>query len=239
MANSSDQGTKPAKQPGRFKQIWQILRMTVKYDRAALPLFLAAFLVPVLIALALCALLYGSNPLMWILFVVLGLMTGFLLFMMALNWRAERVAFTQIEGRPGAAGQVLQSTLRGLWQTSDTPAAFNPKTQDALYRAVGRPGVVLVTEGSRSGTGKLYQEERRKVQRLAPNVPVTRIHVGDGEGEVPLLRLRRAMRALPKKITKPEVLAISNRLSSLPANALPIPKGIDPMRVRPSRSRMR
>ncbi|MDO5052286.1 MAG: DUF4191 domain-containing protein [Pseudoclavibacter sp.] len=227
------------KQPGRVRQIWQVLRMTVKYDRAAAPLFLAAFLLPVLLAVLFCVLLYAGNVLMWILTVLLGLMTGFLLFMFALNWRAERVAFSQIEGHPGAAGQVLGSTLRGQWQSSETPAAFNPKTRDALYRVVGRPGVVLVTEGGRTGAKKLFQDERRKIQRLAPNVPITHVHIGSGEDEVPLLRLRRTLRRLPKKITKPEVLAISTRLNSMPGNALPIPKGIDPMRVRSSRSRLR
>ena len=39
-------------------------------------------------------------------------------------------------------------------------------------------------------------------------------------------------------LTKPEVLAVSNRLNSL-QNSLPIPKGIDPMKVRAQRGRMR
>ena len=37
-------------------------------------------------------------------------------------------------------------------------------------------------------------------------------------------------------LTKAEVLAISNRLQSL-ENAMPIPKGIDPMKVRAQRAR--
>ena len=39
-------------------------------------------------------------------------------------------------------------------------------------------------------------------------------------------------------LTKPEVLAVSNRLNSL-QTALPIPKGIDPMKARPQRGKMR
>ncbi|BDZ50810.1 hypothetical protein GCM10025867_30510 [Frondihabitans sucicola] len=40
-----------------------------------------------------------------------------------------------------------------------------------------------------------------------------------------------------KAIGRNEILAVSNRLESLGQNKLPIPKGVDPMRVRPGRPR--
>ncbi|MDF2442834.1 MAG: hypothetical protein JWR01_1037, partial [Subtercola sp.] len=38
-------------------------------------------------------------------------------------------------------------------------------------------------------------------------------------------------------LTKPEVLAVSNRLTSLGSGNLPIPKGVDPLKARPQRGR--
>lgn len=241
MAKSSTAASSnsSAKEPGRFKQIWQVLKMTAKYDKAAVWLLVGAVIVPIAIAVAVAIIFFGTNIIMLVLIIVLGLMSGLLLFMFTLNWRAEKVAFSQIEGRAGATGQVLQSSLRGQWQTSEMPVAFNAKTQDAVYRAIGKPGVVLITEGSPSGVKRIFEEERRRTQRLLSNVPVHHLHVGTAEGDVKLLKLRRELGKLPKKLTKPEILAVANRLKSLSGNHLPIPKGIDPYKMRPSRSQMR
>ena len=46
------------------------------------------------------------------------------------------------------------------------------------------------------------------------------------------------LRKTKQSLTKPEVLAVSNRLNSLQTQ-LPIPKGIDPMKARPQRGKMR
>ena len=118
------------------------------------------------------------------------------------------------------------------------PVAVNPKTQDAVYRAVGRGGVVLISEGPRSRTERMLTDEQRKVSRVLPNVPVSTLSVGHEEGSVELYRLAAALRKRKRVLTKPEVLAVTNRLNSLQA-PLPIPKGIDPMKVRPQRGKMR
>ncbi|MGO2749294.1 MAG: DUF4191 domain-containing protein [Pseudoclavibacter sp.] len=239
MANSPQAGAAAEKEPGRFKQIWQVLKMTVKYDKTAPWIMAAAVLVPLIIAALVSIFLPGSNALIWILTMILGLMVGVLLFMFTLNWRAERVAFGQLEGRAGAAGQVLTSAMRGTWQTSEMPVAFNAKTQDAVYRAIGKPGVVILTEGSKAGTKRLLDDERRKTARILPNVPIHHFHVGTGSEDVKLVQIRKTLNKLPKKLTKPEIVAVTSRLKALGSNALPIPKGIDPMRMRSSRSQMR
>lgn len=242
MAQSPSSGSTAsgsAKEPGRIRQVWQVLRMTVKYDKAALWLMIGAFVLPIALAVAAVLLIDPSNPLTWIVTLALGIMVGVLAAMYTLNWRAERVAFRQLEGRAGAAGAVLTSTLRGQWQTSDTPVAFNAKTQDTVFRAIGKPGIVLVSEGGVGGTKRLVADEKRRMQRMVPNVPIHHLHVGTGEGETPLLKLRSAMRKLPAHLSKPEILAVSNRLRAMPASPLPIPKGIDPARIRPSRAHLR
>jgi hypothetical protein len=118
------------------------------------------------------------------------------------------------------------------------PVAVNGKTQDAIYRAVGRGGVALISEGPVSRTKRMLDDEQRKVTRILPNVPVTQISVGDDDGSIALHRLPVALRKTKKALTKPEVLAVSNRLNSL-QSSLPIPKGIDPMKARPQRGKMR
>ena len=143
-----------------------------------------------------------------------------------------------IDGQPGAVGAVLRSGLRGGWVGNEMPVAGNGKTQDAVYRAVGRGGVVLISEGPRSRTTRMLEEEKRKITRVLPNVPVSLISVGHEEGSIELHRLPATLRKKKRVLTKPEVLAVTNRLNSLQAS-LSIPKGIDPMKVRPQRGKMR
>jgi hypothetical protein len=69
-----------------------------------------------------------------------------------------------------------------------------------------------------------------------PNVPVHFLYVGPDAESVALHKLAPALGRLKNVLRKPEILAISNRLTSLDKNGLPIPKGIDPMKARAQRS---
>ena len=75
--------------------------------------------------------------------------------------------YKQIDGMPGAAGHVLSTSLGRNWQSSEMPVGVNPKTQEAVYRAIGRGGVVIVGEGARGRLTRLVNDERSKVQRVA------------------------------------------------------------------------
>lgn len=177
MAKSSESSTK---EPGRFRQIIDVVKMTAKYDKPGVALMITAAVLPILAAFFLCFFMYRDNWIMWIIFMILGLLFGLMLFMFVLNNRAEKVAYSQLEGRQGATGAVLQSSLRGTWRTSDMPVAFNPRTQDVIFRAVGKPGVILFTEADNAASKKLLADERRKVQRVVPTVTVHHILVGQG-----------------------------------------------------------
>lgn len=236
MANTSSAGN--GKQPGRIRQVVDVFKMTAKYDKPGVAMMIIAFVLPIVLAVVACLTIYSGNIVMWIVLPLLGVLIGLLLFMFLLNWRAERVAYSQLEGQTGATGAVLTSSLRGQWKTSDMPVAFNARTQDVLFRAVGKPGIVLFTESSNTAAKKLLNDERRRIQRILPTVPVHHIQVG-GEGGVRLHELKGAVKRLPKKLTKAEILAVDTRLESLQQQQLPIPKGIDPNRIRPSRSQMR
>ncbi|GAA1697397.1 DUF4191 domain-containing protein [Microcella alkalica] len=228
---------KPAKEPGRMKQLWQVFRMTIRNDRAALWMMLAGLLLPLAAGIVLAITLSGDNIIGIVLYVITGVLGGILGFLIVLGRRAERVAYRQIAGQPGAVGAVLKSSLRRAWQASEMPVAVT-KSQDAVYRAVGKPGVVLIGEGPQSRTRRMLEEERRNVARIIPNVPIHLLHVGPDAESIPLERLPKTLNRLKKAISKAEVYAVNNRLVSLSrTSSLPIPKGIDPTKVRAPKPR--
>lgn len=237
MARTSTTPPKPAKEPGRLKQMVQVFRMTIRYDKTALWWMLLGFVAPIALALVLAFLLSADNVIGFVLYVVAGVLGGVLLLLIILGRLAEKAAYSQIAGQPGAVGAVLKSSLRRGWTASEMPISVSPKTQDAIYRAVGRGGVALIGEGPRSRTQRMLEDERRNVTRILPNVPVTFLHVGPDAESTPLHRLPGALRSLKPALRKAEILAVSNRLNSLGRNGLPIPKGMDPTKVRAPRPR--
>lgn len=228
---------KPPKEPGRLKQMYQVYNMTRRYDPSVVWYLLLAFIIPVAVSVILAVLLSSGNVVGSVLYVVAGVLAGILAFLLVLGRRAERAAYGRIEGQPGAVGAVLKSSLRRGWIASEMPVNVSPRTQDAVYRAVGRGGVVLIGEGPSSRTTRMIDDERRKVSRILPNVPINVIHVGPDGDSVPLHRVPRALGRYKRSLNKAEVLAVNNRMSSLGKNGLPIPKGIDPMRARAGRPR--
>jgi hypothetical protein len=115
------------------------------------------------------------------------------------------------------------NALRGAWRVSEQPVAFN-RTFDLVHRAIGRPGVVLVGEGARQRVAQLLMQEKKRVSRVAPDVPIYEVIVGDGEGEVSLRKLRNHMTKLPRNIKPAQVREVENRLRALGAGP-PLPKG--------------
>ncbi|MBF4603928.1 MULTISPECIES: DUF4191 domain-containing protein [Curtobacterium] len=237
MARSTSTDTK-AKEPGRLKQMFQVFQMTRRADPSSVWWFALAFVGPVVLGIVLALVLPGQNWLAMILWIVAGVLMGVLLFLIVLGRLAERAAYSQIEGQPGAVGAVLSNSLRRQWRSSEMPVAVHGRSQSAVYRAVGRPGVVLITEGQRGNLKRQVDEERRKVQRIVPNVAVHVVSVGDGDDTLTLHKLPRAMNKFKKSLNRNEVLAVANRLDSLTQSpAAAIPKGMDPMRARAGRPR--
>ncbi|MCW2287852.1 uncharacterized protein DUF4191 [Leucobacter luti] len=224
-----------AKRNGRIKQMIEIYRTTKVHDRNLPWVLLLVFIAPIVVAVLLAWLLPGGW-FGWVIWPLSGILVGLLLAMIVLGRRAEKQAYLQIEGRPGAVGAVVQGALRRSWRGSEVPIAMN-KSQDAVYRVVGRGGVVLISEGSRSRTARMAADEERKVKRALRNVEVVHLYVGpDGDG-IPLPKLSKALLKLKPKLNRNEVAAVYNRLSSLQAAPIGIPKGMDPNRVRAQRPR--
>ena len=160
--------------------------------------------------------------------IVFGVMLAFILPMITLVRLVRRASYGQIDGMPGAVSAVLDNIGRG-WNVTTEPVRFNARTQDLLFRAVGRAGIVLITEGPTQRVRNLVAEEKHALKRVAPNTPI----------HVKLMALEKEMRKFPKAITNQEVAALSNRLDALNSKALPIPKGIDPAKARANRRALR
>jgi hypothetical protein len=236
MARSKEKTPRKAKEPGRLKQMWQVFQMTRRYDSNIVLFMILGFLVPVAIGVALALIFASGSGFTIALWVVAGVLGGILAMLIILGRRAEKAAYSQIEGQPGAVGAVLRSSLKRGWVGSEMPVAVNGKTQDAVYRAVGRGGVVLISEGPKTRTARMVDEERRKVVRVGGNVPVTVISVGPDSDAVPLHKLARRLTRIKTTLSKAEVVAVNNRLTSI-VTKMPIPKGVDPMRARPQRGK--
>ncbi|MDU0348949.1 DUF4191 domain-containing protein [Actinomyces sp. MRS3W] len=174
----------------------------------------------------------------WLLMaVIIALMVD----MVVLSLATRRASYMQIEGRPGAVKAVLDQSGRG-WYVESDPVAFSPRGQDFVWRLVGRPGVVLVAEGSPHRTQRMIEDEQKVLRRILSTVPVHVISVGTEEGQTRLIHLERTLRRLPTKPTKltnTEIDRVAKRLSSLSSKGMPIPKHMDPNNIRPDRRAMR
>ncbi|GEB45587.1 MULTISPECIES: DUF4191 domain-containing protein [Microbacterium] len=231
--------TTPEKRPGFFSQLKTLYTFTQKEYRW-LPFLLAGI---VLLGIALGVLVGFLIPPLaaWsvILWGVTGLLAGILASMITMTRLSTTAMYKKIDGMPGATGHVLSSSLGRNWQASEAPIGVNPRTQEAVYRAIGRGGVVLIGEGNRSRLTRLVGEERSRVTRVAAGVPVTVLYVGHGDDEVPIAKLASTIKALPKKVDRSTMAAVIKRVSSVSQglSSLPIPKGVDPTKMRSPRPR--
>ena len=152
--------------------------------------------------------------------------------------RAMRAAYSRIEGQPGAAAAVIES-LRGKWAV--TPAVAISRNQDMVSRVVGKPGVVLVSEGPASRVAHMLASERKKTARWVPDVPIYEIQVGDDEGQVSLGKIQKTLSKLPKNLRGSEVTEVRRRLEALGnvQQNMPIPKGPMPTSPRQVRRQRR
>jgi len=229
----------PEKRPGFFRQIVTLFRFT-REEFAWLPWLLIGILVVGVGVGVLVGFLIPPFAI-WsvVLWGVTGLLAGILVALVTTTRLSNTAMYRKIDGMPGATGHVLSTALGRNWQGSDTPVGVNPRTQEAVYRAVGRGGVVIVGEGARGRLTRLVGEERSKAQRVASGVPVTVLYVGHEEGDVPIAKLASTIKALPRAIDRTTQAAVVKRIDSVSQSlaSLPIPKGIDPTRVRAPRPR--
>ncbi|TCI99700.1 DUF4191 domain-containing protein [Aeromicrobium sp. IC_218] len=224
---------------GRIAQMRQAFTMTRRTDRA-LPLYmLLAFLVVGGLFVGLSLWIFGTGVLGIIMSVVLALFGGTLGALIIFGKRAEKAAYAQVEGQIGAGASVLTMLRRG-WVTKPA-VAFN-RQQDVVHRVVGRPGVILVGEGSPGGVRQLLSSERKKHARIVgADVPIHEVVVGRGEGQVPVTKLVKHVRKMKKAIKPAQVTEVVSRTKALDAMRppAPMPRGPVPTSMRGHRKAMR
>ena len=229
----------PEKRPGFFSQIKSLFRFT-REVYSWLPWAQIALLIGgILLGLVIGYLIPPFQIWSVVLWGVTGLMVGILASLFLMTRLSTKAMYQKIDGMPGATGHVMSSSLGRKWQSSDTPVGINPKTQEAVYRAIGRGGIVIVGEGTRGRLTRLVNEERTKAQRVAHGVPVHIYYVGHGEDDIAIADLAGTIKKLPNAIDKTTLAAVIRRIESVSqsVSSLPIPKGIDPTKVRAQRPR--
>jgi F0F1-type ATP synthase assembly protein I len=224
---------KKNKEPGRIAQLLKIYKMTMSADKTAVWWALFALVIGASSGVVLGATLGSGSTAGLIVWIVSGVLLGFLAGLLVMSRKAEAVAYGQIEGQPGAVSAVMRSALKRGWRGSEIPVAVN-RNHDAVYRAIGPSGVVLIGEGVRTRVKIMLEDERRKVQRAVPGVDVRFIWVTQDDEGTRLMKLAPTLFKLKRVLNRAEVSAIDKRLSAI-ATAIPIPKGIDPKRMRPQR----
>jgi len=213
-ANRKDT-TDPAS-AGRIKQIRMVAGIIRKSNPRALPLVALAGL-GVIAVFVIVGLFTGLVGLLTPLGVALGLMLAMILF----GRYAQSAQYKAVEGQPGAAAAIMQG-MRGGWTV--TPAVSANRSMDVVHRAVGRPGVVLVGEGSPNRLASLLAAEKKRVSRVAFDVPIYDLQVGDEDGQIPIRKLQRKLMRLPRNLKGPAVADLNFRLKALP-QSLQAPKG--------------
>jgi Domain of unknown function (DUF4191) len=208
--------TEDPSQAGRIKQIRMVAGIIRKSDPRAMPIIIGSG-VAVLVVLVVVGLLTGLAPLLIPFGILLGALTSMLLF----GRYAQSAQYKAIAGQPGAAAAVVQ-TMRGNWTV--TPAVAGNRNMDIVHRVVGRPGVILIGEGSPNGLASLLSSEKKRIARIAYAVPITEIQVGDEKGQIPVKQLQRKLMKMPRELKPSAVTDLNNRLKAMPSQ-LQAPRG--------------
>src|SRR5580693_7458203 len=208
---------------GRLKQIRMVAGLVHKANPRAMPITIGGG-VGTLAVLVIIGVLVGP---LW-LFIPVGVILGMLVTALLFSRFAQSAQYSAIEGQPGAAAAVLQN-MRGNWTV--TPAIAANRNMDVVHRAVGRPGVILVGEGSPTGLASLLSAEKKRVARVAYEVPIFEFQVGSEEGQIPLSKLQRKVMRLPRNLKPAAVSDLNHRLKALQPS-LQAPKGPIPRNIR-------
>jgi hypothetical protein len=201
---------------GRIKQIRMVAGIIRKADPKAIPIVLGLG-IGIIAIVVVVAVLTG----LWFL-IPLGVLAGVAAAMILFGRYAQSAQYSALAGQPGAAAAILQS-MRGNWTV--TPAIAANRNMDVVHRTVGKPGVILVGEGSPSRLPSLLAAEKKRVARITfDELPIYTIQVGDEDGQIPIRKLQRHLMKMPRNLKGPAIADLNYRLKALP-QSLQMPKG--------------
>ena len=220
-AKAQAQAARKAAARERRGQLWQAFNIQRKEDKRLLPYMIGAFALIVGVSVAVGLWAGGLTALT---FIPLGVVLGGLAMFIIFGRRAQKSIYRKAEGQTGAAAWALDN-MRGKWRVS--PGVASTGHFDAVHRVLGRPGVILIGEGSAARVKPLLAQEKKRTARLIGDTPIYDIVVGNGEGEVPLAKLERHLTKLPANITVKQMDSLESRLAALGsrAGAAIMPKG--------------
>ncbi|MGI8696793.1 MAG: DUF4191 domain-containing protein [Mycobacteriales bacterium] len=207
----------------RMRQFVRAFKLTRERDKRLVPYMLLTFVV-VAAVIAAIGYLAGHRYLYLPFAVVIGGLAATITF----GRRAQKAAYAQVEGQPGAANMVLQG-MRGDWRT--TPAVAANASLDTVHRVLGRPGVILIGEGAPHRVRGLLAPEKKRVARIVGDTPIYDIVVGNGAGEVPVAKLSAHLMKLPRNVTSKQITALETRLAALGGASRGAPKGPIPQKA--------
>ncbi|NDK91532.1 DUF4191 domain-containing protein [Gordonia desulfuricans] len=191
----------------RRQQLWQAFQMQRKEDKRLIPYMVGIFVLIVAV-FVLLGVFIGSIWLFIPIGVVLGVLAAFILF----GRRVQKNVYAKAEGQPGAAGWAL-TNMRGQWRVQQ--AVSGNAHLDAVHRVIGKPGIILVGEGSPARVKTLLSQEKKKAARVVGDTPIYEIIVGDADGQVPLSKLERHLNKLPSNVDRKRMETLEGRLSAL------------------------
>lgn len=237
--------TTEEKKPGRIAEIRQAYSAIKQLDAKIGWAMLLAALVTFAVIVGIGFLLGGIWR--WYLIIV-AIPAALLAAVFVMNRRGNKAMYGALEGQAGAAGAALQSVGKRGWYATTEPVAVDAnrasKASDLsgaamVFRALGRPGVVLIGEGPKQRALKLLKAEEKKVNRVAPGVPVHLWVVGDGDDEVKVAKISSKLTRMRPVLTKEEASVVNKRLKSLGGLRTGVPAGMDPTRARVDRKAMK
>lgn len=205
-------------------QIFQAFKMQRKEDKGLIPWMLGSFLLIV-------AVVFGIGWLLDIHWFVLpvGIAFGLLAAVIIFGRRVQKSVYGKAEGQPGAAAWALEN-MRGRWRV--TPTVAGTTQLDAVHRVIGRPGVILVAEGSPHRVKGLLGQEKKRISRLIGDTPIYDVIVGNDEGQVPLKGLQKHLMKLPNNLRPNDIDSVEKRLAALANRGAAMPKGPTPQGVK-------
>ena len=224
-AKKEEKAAKRAARRQNFSQIWQAFNIQRKQDKLLIPLMVGAILGFGLLFF-LIGLLWNGQ---WFMLVT-GILVGIAVAMWIFSRRLQNNMYDRASEQPGAAGWALDNLRSGFGVTWRSKAAVASTTHmDFVHRVIGVCGIVLVGEGQPRRLKPLFDQQRKRLNRLAPGVPIETLIVGDGEGQVPLRKLQSTLVKMGRKYNKNEVYEIAARIEAIDATdqmkAAGLPKG--------------
>jgi hypothetical protein len=208
---------------GRIKQIRMVAGVVREGNPRAMPIVALTG-----VGVALVIILVGYIVGLVFAFIPLGILAGIMAAMLLFSRFATAAQYAAVEGQPGGAAAILQG-LRGGFTT--TPAIAANRNMDVVHRTVGKPGVILVGEGSPTRLPSLLAAEKKRIARIANQIPIYDFQVGDAEGQVPIRQLNKKIMKLPRNLKGQAVAELNFRLNALPQQ-LQMPKGPVPRSAR-------